>query len=979
MALATLFVGHAFAQEPGEREREREMEGAAPQGKRLTKTEERLKFHPSAVRGMSAKDWLTGYDQFVRLKADSPFSALKWRNIGPETQGGRVLDIKAPKDHPERLFVAYATGGLWTTDDDGASWKSLFDNQSAFGIGAIAVSRDGSTIWVGSGEANSQRTSYAGTGIFKSTDGGKTWQNMGLNESHHIGQVLIDPRNPNVVYVAALGHLYSQNPERGVYKTTDGGKTWSQVLKVDEFTGAVDLVISPKNPDILMASMWDRDRRAWNFRESGKGSGVYRSVNGGKSWTKVRGLPEGEAAGRTGLALCESKPNVVYAFVDNQGEDEEWATQDEFVVGGRLTARRFLRLNTETLGKLDAKVLEPFLRSAVGNDLKAEDVLKQVQEGKLTYEQLKEKIEEKKPDFFGGEITGDEIYRSDDGGVTWKKTETPRFGTIGGYYWGKVWVNPANPDDVYTMGLPLMHSTDGGKTWASVAEQAHVDHHAVWNDPRDPRKVWIGNDGGLYVSYDSGKTVRPVNNLGVGQATTIAVDDKRPYNVYIGLQDNGTMRGPSNYRPGISDPNAWKDIGGGDGSWVAVDPRNGGDVVYGASQFGNHYALNQATNERWGARANAGREEAPLRYNWISPLIISAHHADILYLGANKLFRSFDQGRHWTAISPDLTKDKPNGDVPFSTLKDVSESPLKFGLVYTGADDGTVKMTPDGGVQWFDISTPQKDKWVTRVVASRYDEKVVYVAQSGYREDDFAPYLWKSNDQGKSWTSIVGNLPNQTINVVREDPNRKDILYVGTDMGVYVSFDGGKLWETLPGGLPNTPVHDLTVQARDKELVIASHARSVWALPLKWVYELTPELRKEDLKVLELEDARRSANWGMDRKEKWDTTPPRVPATDITFYSKAAGAAVIRVKDKDGKVIIEKKFDAVRGFNFTSFDLQLEGPKKVKPATGIAKTVEEALADPFGEGRPKFIAVGDYKVELSVGDKLITRDWKVKE
>ncbi|MGV3616043.1 MAG: WD40/YVTN/BNR-like repeat-containing protein [Fimbriimonas sp.] len=963
-ALAVCFASYAIAQD----------------GPRLSKPEERQKFHPTPVRGMPADVWLRGYDHRLRLKAQSPFGGLKWRNIGPSVQGGRVQDIKAPLGDPDKLFVAFATGGLWLTEDDGMTWTSLFDDQSAFGIGAIAVSRDGKTVWVGSGEANSQRTSYSGTGIFKSTDGGKTWQNMGLPESHHIGQVLIDPRNENVVYVAAMGHLYSQNPERGVYKTTDGGKTWQHVLKVDEYTGAIDLALDPKNPDILLASMWDRDRRAWNFRESGKGSGVYRTENAGRSWSKVTTLPSGDPAGRTGLAISASNPKIQYAFVDNQGDDGEWDFADERAPSGRLTARRFLLLNDETLGQVDVAALTTFLRAATNNELKAEDVLKQVKEKKLTHAQLKAEIEKRNPDFFRGEITGDEIYRSDDGGKTWRRTDNGRFGQMGGYYWGKTWVNPYNPDDIYVMGLLLLRSTDGGKTWKSVAERAHVDHHAVWNDPRNPKKTWIGNDGGLYLSYDGGENVRHINTLNVGQATTIAVDNKRPYNVYIGLQDNGTMKGPSNYRPGVSDINAWKDINGGDGSHIAVDPRNDGDIVYVAYQFGAHAAINQATNERWNARANAARGETPLRYNWISPLIISSHHPDIVYLGSQKLHRSFNQGRRWEAISPDLTKNRPNGDVPHSTIKDISESPFRFGLIYVGCDDGNMKMTADGGSTWIDIPTPQPDKWVSRVVASKYDENTVYVTQNGYREDDFTPYVWKSTDRGKTWRSIVGNLPTECVNVIREDPDRKDILYVGTDMGVYVTFDNGTTWETLHGAVPNTPVHDIAIQPREKEMVIASHARSVYALPLKYVHLTTPELRGKDVTILEAEDARRSATWGFDRRDVWDRSAPRVPTTSVVLFTKEPGKGTVRIKDKAGKVVREKAFDAVRGYNFVDIELETVPGKPIVPTKPTpAKTAADALKDPYAASRPQYIPIGDYVLEVQVGDKTVTKDWKMKE
>lgn len=945
-------------------------------GPRLTKIQERQKFHATPVKGMAADLRIRAYEQRLKLKAESPFGELKWRNIGPSVQSGRVLDIKASPANPGKLFVAFATGGLWTTEDDGITWTSIFDNQSTYGIGAIALSDDGKTVWVGSGEANSQRTSYAGTGVFKSADGGKTWQNMGLPESHHIGQILIDPKNPDTVYVAVLGHLYSQNPERGVYRTTDGGNTWKQVLKVDEYTGAIDLVMDPKNPKVLIASMWDRDRRAWNFRESGKGSGVYRTDSGGDRWSLVPSLPSGDAAGRTGLALCASNPNVVYAFVDNESEDADWDLIDENAPSGRLTARRFLKLNDAMLADVDPAALSTFLKSALKTTTAAEEATKLLKDKKLDYQGLKAKIEAVNPGYFQPDIIHDEIYRSDNGGKSFRRVDRGQIGALGGYYWGKVWVNPKNPDDVYVMGLYLLRSQDGGKNWKVVFSDAHADFHAVWNDLRDPNKVWVGEDGGLVVSQDGGTTLRNIETLNVGQTTTLALDNKVPYNVYVGLQDNGTMKGPSTYQPGKSDVNAWKAIYGGDGSHIAIDPRNGGDTVYVAYQFGEHSAINQATGERWRTRAAAEKGEPTLRYNWISPLVISNFHPDMVYLGSQRLYRSFNQGRKWDAISPDLTKNRPNGDVPHSTIKDISESPLKFGLIYVGTDDGNVKMTPDNGNTWVDIATPEPEKWVSRVVASKYSVDTVYVSQSGYREDDFRPMLWKSTNRGATWISITGNLPNETINVVREDPNRKDILYVGTDMGVYVSYDGGLRWETLHGGIVNTPVHDIAIQARDNELVAATHARSAWVLPLKYVHALTPEIRAKDLTIMEAEDMVRAKNWGYAQRSRWESEPLKSPALPVALYAKSAGKGVVRIKDKTGKVLCEKAFDAALGLNFVSVDLQIEAGKPVKPTRTTAKTAAEALADPYEAARPKYIPVGEYELEVQVGTVKVTKPWK---
>ena len=969
LAAVAVFAAQGFSQtDPDEEQQE--------QGGKINRKLEREKFHPTKVKGMSAEVRAQGWAQHQKLAQESFFGGVKWKNVGPEVQGGRVVDIKASLADPNQLYVAFATGGLYRTEDDGITWKSLFDTESAMGIGAIAVSPDGKTLWVGSGEANNQRTSYSGTGIFKSTDGGATWQNMGLPESHHIARVVVDPKHPDTVWVAVIGHLYSQNQERGLYKTTDGGKSWELVLKGDDYTGCIDVIVDPKNPNVVVAAMYDRDRRAWNYRESGDGSAMYRSDNGGKSWTKIAGLPSGDNMGRVGLAVCESKPNVMYAMIENPGKDPDWADLDDKQPSGKLTPRRFALLTEETILQVDEAILNSFLDS-YGKDLTAKKVVEDIKSGKTTVKKLIDKMEADKPGTFSRDA-GCQVFRSDDNGRTWKKPASADLGPFGGYYYNTIFVNPKDPDEVYVSGVPILRSTNGGKSWASVARVAHVDYHAVWFDPRDPKKTWYGNDGGLYVSRDGGTSVRHVNNLSVAQATTLAIDNATPYNIYIGLQDNGTMKGPSNYNPGRSDINLWTAIGGGDGSAVATDPREELGLVYTASQFGAHSAQQTMPPGRWSARATG----AGLRYNWVSPILLSPHHPDIVYLGANKLFRSFNKGRAYKAISPDLTKNKPNGNVPFSTIKDVSESPLRFGLIYVGCDDGNVKMTPDGGITWKDIATPQPDKWVTRVVASKYEENTVFVSQNGYREDDFSPYLWKSTDNGRNWTSIAANLPNEPINVIREDPSKPNVLYVGTDGGVYVSFDSGKSWEALPGGLPNQPVHDIAIQDRERELVIATHARGAYTLPLGKVFSVTKEMRDKDITDFKADDESRSSTWGFDpSKPIYDKSAPRNPMVDVTFFTNHFGKATLRLLDKDGKAVITKAFDAIRGYNATQFGLEIEPgkPFTVDIHKRLIKTAKDALADPLDAERPKYLPNGTYTLELTIGDFKTSKPWKLTD
>lgn len=947
---------------------------AAGQESRQKAVEEQIrKLHPGVVRGTSQAEWQAGYRRRLELEMSSPFGALAWRSIGPQEDSGRVLFIGAPKNKPREVYVGYATGGLYRTTDDGITWTDVWTKESSFGLGDVALSKDGNTIWIGSGEANNQRTSYAGTGVFKSTDHGQSWSNVGLFDSHHISAVRIDPKNENVVWVGAMGHLYSQNEQRGVFKTTDGGKTWQHVLKIDENTGCIDLVLDPRDPNKAIAAMLDRDRRAWDYRETGKGSGIYRTADGGRTWSKITQLPSGFDLARAGLAQCESKPDRIYAMVDNQGPDDEWPMRDDRVPGGELTIRRFLLLTEDTFITIDKEVLTKFLRAYAPADVDAASLIDQVKAKKQTLEGIRELLKKRNPNVFDPGNAGARVYRSDDGGKTWRKLDNGSFGDFGGYYYNKIFVNPTDPDDLMISGLPMLRSRDGGKSWKGTPFTVHVDHHAGWWDPSRPGTVWVGNDGGAYVSNDW-QQFRHLNNLSVGQATTLAIDSASPYRVYVGMQDNGTSRGPSNNVVG-RERDAWESIGGGDGSAIAVDPRDNG-VVYVSSQFGAFSARDFKNGGGWGVRPSRENGRDPLRFNWIAPIVISSHHADIVYVGSQYLHRSMNMGRRFETISPDLTKNRPAGNVPHSTIKDISESPLQFGLIYCGTDDGNVKMTPDGGYQWIDVSTPV-DKWVARVVASKWSKDTVYIAQTGYREDDFKPYLWRSTDRGKTWTSIVGNLPMECVNTIREDPSRSDLLYVGTDMGTYVSFDGGTNWESLHGGIPHLPVHDVAVHVdsdiNKNELVAATHSRGAWVLPLKYVYMLTPAIRNEPLTVFELDTMARG-RWGYENRERWAAEDQPSPQLKGLFFTNASGVATIRIKDKAGKVVKEATMNAVTGFNFLAVDLRLTPGKYGPPIPGDPKN---PLADPYAPRRATYVEAGDYTVEITVNGRTKSQPWRL--
>lgn len=918
--------------------------------------------------GTDTKVRLAGYEARLRMEREGFLGGLKWRCVGPEVQSGRVIRILPNSQEPGSLYVAFATGGVFRTLDNGQTWNPVFEGQSSFGVGDMAISRKG-TIWIGTGEHNSQRTSYQGTGVFKSTDRGATWQYMGLADTNHIGAIEINPKDENEVFVAALGHLYTANLERGVYRSRDGGKSWKKVLYVNDITGFVDMAMDPANPKTIYVSAWERERRAWDFRDAGPSTAVYKSTDGGDTWVKLSGgLPSGDI-GRIGLAVAPSKPNIVYAFIDNFNSDPDTVYDDEYAPSGTLTAYRFLFMNEAQFSQLPKETLDRFVTRYMPTGTKGDELRQKVRDGQMTLVQIAEMMERRNANVFAMERVTHEIYRSEDYGKTWRRTHAYRFGVHGGYYFGEVRVNPRDPNDLWTLGTILLRSKDGGKSWTREAPGVHVDFHDLYIDPSNPKRLVVGCDGGPYASENDGISWRHWNNLPVGQTTTLAVDNKIPYNIYVGLQDNGTLVGPSTYVAGRSPVTNWKQIGGGDGSWIAVDPRDDGDLVYIASQFGAHSAINQKTNERWNAAPTRGQGGPPLRYNWISPLIISPHHPDIVYLGSQFVHRSFAKGRNYQVISPDLTKNRKQGDVPHSTIKVLDESPLKFGLIYAGTDDGRVQMTPDAGNTWIDISTPEPDKWVSRVLASKYDVDTVYVTQTGYRDDDYNPYVWKSTDRGKSWKSIAGDLPTEFINSIKEDPVKQGWLYVATGMGVFMSMDGGSHWEPVGGNLPRCAVHDIVIHPRDLDLVAATHGKSVWVISLKQIHTIDDAMLKTPIKVMDI-PSMAAADWAMRRRQEWDASPGDPPTVSGWFWVNASGTATLRLKDKDGNVVKESKFEAVRGLQQWSLDLMLKPPgdkysidNKKRPRN----TLEEILADPFASMRGEFVKPGTYTVEISVG------------
>jgi photosystem II stability/assembly factor-like uncharacterized protein len=743
---------------------------------------------------------LQWYAEHERMLAEPDMKDRSWHFLGPKNVSGRVTDvaIATPRGKTYTMYVATASGGVWKTDNEGVQWKPIFENAATQSIGDVTLApSDQQQVWIGTGEPNIFRSSMAGCGVYKSNDGGETWEHKGLAATHTISRIVVHPTNPDVVYVAASGHEWTDNPERGVYRTTDGGENWELVLFVSEQAGAIDLAIDPVKPEILYASTWQRKRLRWNdprtFADH-KDSGIWRTTDGGDHWENAsEGLPAPHHRGRIGIDVCASNPNVVYAFVDNYELQEA----------------------------------------------------KEGEEGKDAYGRERE-----------ARIKGAEIYRSDDRAQTWRKvSKSDKYmagiGSTYGWVFGQIRVDPSDEDTIYIMGLSLNVSNDGGESFRRLGGM-HSDHHGLWIDPQNSQYLVNANDGGVNISYDGGENWRLfTDDLPVVQFYNVGYDMAEPFSVYGSIQDHGSRKGVVNVnairkpakgqeggRRRWRTPSAavdWDYTSGGEASFHAIDPTDPNTLYY-AGFYGSIGRTDQESGERARLKLEVDEEGAEVRGQWLAPFIISPHNPRVIYHGMNYLFRSMDQGKNFTAISPDLSRNVAEelGDIPFQTITAISESPFEFGRIFAGTDDGLLHMTFDSGKTWQRIDGGLKpERWISRVIASKWTDGVVYAAQNGKRWDDLAAYLWKSEDNGQTWSSIADGLPGAPVNVVREDPRDADVLYAGTDLGVYVSRDRGSSWNAIGSKLPTTYVHDLIIHPRDEIMVIATHGRGMWALDVK--------------------------------------------------------------------------------------------------------------------------------------------------
>ncbi|MEN1784389.1 MAG: glycosyl hydrolase [Bacteroidota bacterium] len=869
--------------------------------------------------------------QSLALKAQmakqSLVKNLPLHNIGPDIMSGRVVDLAVNPNNALEFYVAYASGGLWHTTDNGISFKAVLDNAPTLNIGAIAVHWASGTIWVGTGEHNASRSSYAGIGLLKSTDKGANWQSIGLTDSHHIGRILINPENPDEVVVGVTGHLYSPNKERGLYKTTDGGLNWQQTLFIDEVTGIIDLVQAPDNFNLQYAAAWQKDRKAWNFTGNGESSGIYKSVDAGEHWelitTAESGFPVNKGVGRIGIAVFDEQ--TIYAVLDNQNRRTPAATNKKLT--NKVTKDRFRTMDNTTFLALDTTALNDYLRSNYfPKKYTAITVKAMVREGTAKPKDLATYSEDANSILFDTPVIGAEVYRSNDGGLSWTLQNEGYIDDLYysyGYYFGRIWVAPQDKETLYLGGVPLLRSTDGGRTFEAIGkENVHSDHHSLWIDPKQPNHLINGNDGGVNITYNGGQVWMKNNSPNVGQFYAINVDYQTPYQVYGGLQDNGVWKGAHNseddYRWQAEGTNPWQRLLGGDGMQVQIDSRDA-NIVFTGFQFGNYYRLNLASGFRKAVRPWHKLGEAPYRFNWQTPILLSPHNQDILYLGSNKLHRSFDQGDNWKTISGDLTQGGKAGNVAYGTITTISESPLKFGLLYVGTDDGQIQVSRDNGDEWDLISTSlPKDLWVSEVAASQHQEGRVYAALNGYRWDNFTPYLYQSDDYGATWTNIAKGIPPAPVNAFVEDPANENLLFVGTDNGLYVSFDQGAHWDLLNNNMPGVAVHDLVIQADAKHLLIGTHGRSIYKVDIAVLQQMTPTVLSQPLTLFDIAPLEHSNNWGNGRST-WNT--PNTPGVDLFFYTSKAGEATASIATSDGITVSAVTIPMVRGINILSYDV----------------------------------------------------------
>ncbi|MBC7897889.1 MAG: hypothetical protein H7066_20885, partial [Cytophagaceae bacterium] len=843
--------------------------------------------------------------------ADTLFNGLGYRNIGPSNMSGRMSDVEGVAGDPSIVYVASASGGVWKTTNAGTTWTPIFDKQPVASIGDMALDpTNPEVVYVGSGEANVRNSVGFGNGVYKTTDGGKTWRHLGLADTRHISRIVVNPLDPRKVYVAAIGHAFGPNEERGVFMSEDAGETWKKVLYTDNVHGAADLDIDPVNPNRLYAALWYFDRKQWTFRSGDEKGGVYRSVDGGKTWEKAtKGLPA--LMGRVGIKVAPSSPNVVYAVAE---------TREGYV------------------------------------------------------------------------------FKSTDHGETWTKTSDNAHTLGRGFYYADLRVDPQNADRVYTLGMAFSLSVDGGLTFRPMAGNFHGDHQTMWIDPTNTRRMFMGDDGGMNVSYDQGRQWEWFPNIPVGQFYQLSYDMREPfYHVAGGLQDNGVWTGPSRVRGGAILIDDWRFIQNGDGYYAVSHPDNP-DLFLSDYQAGGIQATNLLTYEQREASPQVKRMDGypadsnAVRFNWNAPIVKSPHDGKVVYFAGNVVYRSADWGRTWTAISPDLSKNDKSrqGNAGGPILKEntvaeyygnvfsLAESPVQSGVLWAGTDDGNLQVTRDGGTSWVNVAANVPgvgpDAVVSGVEPSRTAPGTAYVTFERRMMDDFKPYVFKTTDFGRTWTNITGNLPtNNYVQVIREDPKNASLLYLGTELGLYASWSGGTDWTRLHlNNLPSVAVHEVFVHPRDNDLVLATHGRAIWifddATPIQ---QMTPAIARAAAHLFPLRVATRfnqgDQKWNWGNKQYRGANTPYGALISYWLAAKPADSLVKLEVLQDGRVIRNiRRPSATQGFNRMAWDLRMDPPKVLSDMPGDTAESGDWRGRPVG---PQVLP-GQYAIRLTVGSSV---------
>ncbi len=849
-----------------------------------------LQFNHISAQNQPESPLLQSYKEHTRMKNATPFG-LEWIQLGPTLNGSRVEAVQAHPDHPGIIYVAFGSGGLWKTTDNGLSWKCIFENMASLGIGDIAIAPSNpDIIYVGTGESLKKARNFTmpGTGIYRSIDGGNNWSNVGLPDTWHIGEIAIHPDNPDVVLVAAMGHFWSSNPNRGIFRSANGGETWQHVLFIDEKTGANDIVFSPVSPDIVYATTWQNYPGV-----NGPYSGVYKSKDRGVTWEKItNGITIDENTGRIGIAASYQDPDKAYIFVDQR--------------------------NRDSLG-------------------------------------------------------AGEIYLTIDGGLHWKKTHTSDIKALSviGWYFMDIYVNPLNDLEIYGLGVRLLHSEDGGKMFSYVggkvshltpnpAQTLHLDHCELWINPKNPKELLLGNDGGLYHSYNRGNSWLHLNNIPAGEFYDIEIDKKSPYTIFGGTQDDATVFGTAKeWNPKFDDPwqylwiDAWS---GGDGCITLVDPVDT-NTLYFSMQNGGARRLDRHTNTSVSIRPKFPKDSIKIDYNFITPYILSPHNSKTVYMAGNFVMRSNNRGDNWSIISPDLIK-KRNHPQKELAAGAIAESFFNEGTLYVGTDRGSMWRTQDGGGQWDNISDGLSNQYIRCIYPSKHKKGRVYVQMTGLNHDNFDAYLYVSEDYGTNWSSITNNLPNHCINTILEDPEFENILYAGTYRGVYISQNRGQEWSYFGKSLPDASIADIVIDHDSKDIIIATHGRGIYKTNLKPVYtKVTKELTANHLFELPTikEPRRRDTHHDVDEKS--------LEKLPITYWLNEAEAIDITLSNLQDSVIWTHSMEGKQGFNEFRWDL-------------VIKEDESDL--PYYIYYKKYLTSGEYLISFKSSEGIQKRKITVK-